>query len=93
MVLSGIISYLMQGLTSTPVKVECFVRDSLYLLEFGTGMAKFGTFFLHELDLNKEVVLPGIRSKDTVSVEFAAGVRMKPIKVIMNMRKRHMNDD
>lgn len=80
-ILCGLISYLMQALTSTPVNVPSFVTDALYVLDFGVVMAKFGTFFLHELDLRRSKVLPRIREKDTPGIEFQGGIKLLPTKV------------
>ena len=80
-ILCGLISYLMQALTSTPVNVPAFVNDALYVLEFGVVMAKFGTFFLHELNLGMESVVPRIRARDTPTIKFQAGVKILPTKV------------
>ncbi len=50
--LSGLVSYLLQSLMSTPVMVPTFVRQCLTELGFGSNVARFGLFFLSDLDLD-----------------------------------------
>lgn len=79
----GIVSYLLQALTSTPTNVPPFVTDALYTLQYGHVVARFGIFFLHELDLSLEHVIPGIRKKDTHLVSFQAGY--KPLLTLVGV--------
>lgn len=50
--LSGLMSYLLQALMSTPVNVPRSVREALLELTFGANVARFGAFFLSDLDLD-----------------------------------------
>lgn len=67
-VLSGIVAYLFQSITSTPTLVPTFVRHALGELHFGSVMARFGQFFISDLDLGKEEVIPGLTVKDSAGV-------------------------
>lgn len=79
--LCGIISYLLQALTSTPVKVPTFVNDALYTLQYGAVIGEFGMFFLHNMSLEHERVIPFIRQYDTHVAIFQAGYKVLPTRV------------
>lgn len=67
-ILSGLIGYLMQSISSTPVKVPSFVRKALGNLRFGANMERCGQFFIEGVDFSKDDVVDDIEKRDTVGV-------------------------
>lgn len=77
MVLSGLVAYLFQSITSTPTLVPTFVRHALEELAFGSVMARFGQFFISDLNLKKAEIIPGITAKDSAGIYQQAKMPFK----------------
>jgi len=76
--------HMLRNVPHSPVALTGYLRDALRDLHFDTVMDRFGTFFLHELDLEK-VVLPDIAQEDTVECLLAMS-HVKSLKQIKDKR-------
>ncbi|KAF8074202.1 hypothetical protein FPV67DRAFT_1410099 [Lyophyllum atratum] len=76
-IISGLMSYLMQSVLSTPTMVNSYVRESLGLLNFKASTDRHGMFFLHELDLTRDHIIPGILECDDLQVQRILGIAPK----------------
>ncbi|KAF8057192.1 hypothetical protein FPV67DRAFT_1430596 [Lyophyllum atratum] len=76
-IISGLMSYLMQSVLSTPTMVNSYVRESLALLNFKASTDRHGMFFLHELNLSKDHIIPGILQCDDLQVKRILGIAPK----------------
>lgn len=76
-VLSGIVAYLLQSITSTPTKVPQFVTQALGELHYGSVMARFGQFFISDIHMSDALVIPTVTQKDNASVYQQANMPMK----------------
>ncbi|KAJ3738430.1 hypothetical protein EV360DRAFT_90552 [Lentinula raphanica] len=79
-ILSGLVSYLMQSITSTPVRVPSFVRKALGELRYGAVMAQFGQFFISDIDFKLELVIDEIEDRDTAGVYAEAQLEFRKTK-------------
>jgi hypothetical protein len=73
-VMTRLFTYLMQSVLFTPTMVNSYVRESLALLNYKATVDRFGMFFLHDLDMTKNICLPGIPVKDDLDVLCKLGV-------------------
>lgn len=76
-VLSGIVAYLFQSITSTPTFVPTFVRHALGELHFGSVMARFGQFFISDMNLKNSAIIPSVTAKDSAGVYQQANMAFK----------------
>jgi hypothetical protein len=67
-VMTGLFAYLMQSVLFTPTTVNSYVRESLALLNYKATVDRFGMFFLHDLDMTKDICLPGVLVKDDLDI-------------------------
>jgi hypothetical protein len=58
----------MQSVLFTPTMVNSYVRESLALLNYKASVDRFGMFFLHDLDMTKDICLPGVLVKDDLDI-------------------------
>ena len=72
-VLSGVVSYMLQSVLSTPARVEGYVREALRNVHYYQVMDRFGMFFLHDLDTEAADILPEVRSEDTMEIKRIVG--------------------
>ncbi|KAJ3791620.1 hypothetical protein GGU11DRAFT_751383 [Lentinula aff. detonsa] len=70
----------MQSITSTPVRVPSFVRKALGELQYGGVMARFGQFFISEIDFKLERVVNEIEDRDTAGVYAEAKIVIRKSK-------------
>ena len=82
--ITGLLMHMLRNVPHSPVAQTGYLRDALRDLHFDTVMDRFGTFFLHELDLEK-VVLPDIEQEDTVECLLAMS-HVKSLKQIKDKR-------
>jgi hypothetical protein len=82
--ITGLLMHMLRNVPHSPVALTGYLRDALRDLHFDTVMDRFGTFFLHELDLEK-VVLPDIAQEDTVECLLAMS-HVKSLKQIKDKR-------
>jgi len=75
-ILTGLLTYLLQSVLYTPTMVSSYVNESLALLRFREVVDRFGMFFLHDLDLSREVCLPAVLRADDLGVLKALGVKL-----------------
>jgi hypothetical protein len=73
-VMTGLFTYLMQSVLFTPTMVNSYVRESLALLNYKATVDRFGMFFLHDLDMTRDVCLPGVLVKDDLDILRKLGV-------------------
>jgi len=73
-VMTGLFTYLMQSVLFTPTMVNSYVRESLALLNYKATVDRFGMFFLHDLDMTKDICLPGVLVKDDLDILRKLGV-------------------
>jgi len=64
----------MQSVLFTPTMVNSYVRESLALLNYKATVDRFGMFFLHDLDMTRDVCLPGVLVKDDLDILRKLGV-------------------
>lgn len=78
--LSGLFSYLLQALTTTPVSQESFVHSALKDLHLGATAARFGVFFLDTLNLEstESFGLELTETRDDFDVITSSGVNLPP---------------
>lgn len=67
-IITGVISFLLRSVDMTPRMVPGHVRESLGLLRFKEIKARFGMFFLHDLELKNRNPLPEVQEYDTVEL-------------------------
>lgn len=72
--MSGLFAFLMQSVLFTPAMVRPYVKESLQRLNFNAIVNKFGMFFLHDLDMSKELCLPEVVEQDDLDVLRALGL-------------------
>jgi hypothetical protein len=72
--MTGLFTYLMQSVLFTPTMVNSYVRESLALLNYKATVDRFGMFFLHDLDMTKDICLPGVLVKDDLDILRKLGV-------------------
>jgi len=53
---------------STPTMVNSYVREFLVLLNYKATVDRFGMFLLHDLNMTKDISLPGVLVKDDLYV-------------------------
>ncbi len=88
LILSGVLSYLYQSVVSTPVKVHTFVRRALAELLYGNVVARFGMFFLHNLDVTlEESIFPELSAVDDFKIRSTFNLPAKSKKKMV-----HTND-
>src|SRR5215471_2993752 len=75
-ILTGLLSYLLQSVLYTPPTTSSHVNESLALLRFRQVVDRYGMFFLHELDLTKEICLPEVLPMDDMKVLQSLGVTL-----------------
>jgi len=80
----GLLMHMLRNMPHSPVAQTGYLRDALRDLHFDMVMDRFGTFFLHELDLEK-VVLPDIMQEDTIECLLAMS-HVKSLKQIKDKR-------
>ena len=81
-VMTGLFTYLMQSVLFTPTMVNSYVRESLALLNYKVTVDRFGMFFLHDLDMTKDICLPGVLVKDDLDILRKLGVeRMHKLRL------------
>jgi hypothetical protein len=73
-VMTGLFTYLMQSVLFTPTMVNSYVRESLALLNYKATADRFGMFFLHDLDMKKDICLQGVLVKDDLDILRKLGV-------------------
>ncbi|KAK1216499.1 hypothetical protein PQX77_020851 [Marasmius sp. AFHP31] len=76
--LCGLFSYLMQSITSTPVEVPTFTKDVLSQLQYGIVMSLQGMFFIGQLALDLENIVPDLERADTYDMWRQAKLRRDP---------------
>src|SRR5258705_5461998 len=82
--ITGLLMHMLCNMPHSPVAQTSYLRDALRDFHFDMVMDRFGTFFLHELDLEK-VVLPDITKEDTVECLLAMS-HVKSLKQIKDKR-------
>ena len=73
-IMSGIFAFLMQSVLFTPAIVRGYVQESLTQLNFKAMVNRFGIFFLHDLDMSKELCLPEVVEVDDVNILRTLGL-------------------
>lgn len=92
-ILSGILSYILQALMSTPVNQKSFTTAALAELRLGSTVAHQGLFFLHTLNLNMEKSFGlGLDATDTYDVINQSKVRLLPRKVTFYLSYTGVNE-
>jgi hypothetical protein len=79
LVMTGLFSYMMQSVLFTPTMVNPHVRESLALLNYKASANRFGMFFLQDLDMSLEIVLPEVLAMDDLQMLRSLGYMEKPI--------------
>ena len=79
-VMTGLFTYMMQSVLFTPHMVNPHVRESLALLNYKASVDRFGMFFLQELDMTREIVLPEVLVEDDIGMLRALGYLERPIR-------------
>jgi hypothetical protein len=82
--ITGLLMHMLRNIPHSPVAQTGYLRDALRDLHFDKVMDRFGTFFLHELDLEK-AALPDITQEDTDECLLAMS-RVKSLKQIKDKR-------
>jgi hypothetical protein len=76
-VMSTLFAFLMQSALFTPPFIRPQVKDSLTSLNFGPLANRFGMFFLHDLDMSKELCLPEVAEEDGLNLLGAMGLGLE----------------
>jgi hypothetical protein len=76
-IMTGLLTFMLQSVLFTPTMVSSFVNEALALLWYRQNVDRFGMFFLHSLDLNKEKCLPEMLIEDDLDVLRTLGVTLK----------------
>lgn len=79
-IMTGLLTHMLQSVLVTPINVSPYVNESLALLYYRQVVDRFGMFFLHNLDLNKEKCLPEVLEKDDLDVLRTLGVKLRKKK-------------
>jgi hypothetical protein len=78
--ITALLAHMLQHIPHSPVAKTGYLRDALTELQFDKVMDQFGTFFLHNLDLENASLL-GINENDTDECLLAMG-QSKSLKQI-----------
>ncbi|KAL0572918.1 hypothetical protein V5O48_009051 [Marasmius crinis-equi] len=76
----GVISYLMQSLTSTPMKVPQFTKSALSDLYYGLRTVEHGMFFIGCLNLEGDNIMPNVPKPDTYDIWRVAKLSRDPVQ-------------
>src|ERR1700734_2974196 len=82
--ITGLLMHMMRHIPHSPAPQTDYLKDALRDLHFMKKMDKFGTFFLHDLDLQK-AFLPDIAQADTDECLLAMS-RLTSLKQIKDKR-------
>jgi hypothetical protein len=81
-ILTGLLSFLLQSVLYTPPTTSPHVNESLGLLRYRQVVDRYGMFFLHDLDLIREICLPEVLPMDDLKVLQSLGVNLQRKKTI-----------
>jgi hypothetical protein len=82
--ITAVLVHMLRQIPHSPVAKTSYLSDALRDLHFYKVMGKFGTFFLHELDL-ENASLPGIEQEDSNECLLAMS-RVKSLRLIKEKR-------
>ena len=82
--ITALLMHMLRNIPHSPVARTGYLRDALRDVHYDKVMDEFGTFFLHELDLEKAVLLQ-IEEQDTDECVLAMG-RLKSVAKIKEKR-------
>ncbi len=71
--MSTLFAFLMQSVLFTPPFIRPQLKESLTSLNFSPLVNRFGMFFLHDLDMSKELCLPEVAEVDDLDLLTALG--------------------
>ncbi|KAF8325136.1 hypothetical protein F5887DRAFT_901684 [Amanita rubescens] len=92
--MSTLFAFLMQSTLFTPPFIRPQLKESLTSLNFSPLVNRFGMFFLHDLDMSKELCLPEVAEVDDLDLLTALG--FNPDRARQALRQdqlRRLEDD
>jgi hypothetical protein len=82
--ITSVLMHMTRHIAHSPVATEGYLKDALRELHFQTAMERFGTFFLHDMDL-EHAAMPWIDEKDSDECLLAMS-RVKNLQKIKEAR-------